>query len=172
MTCEQSTSSRRTTGGSCAVGPDAQSPLHPLAQLSVLVSAAVGDIAERNGLTPMQARMLGVLRRGPLRMAQLGQQLGVEKAALTGLVDRAESRGLLNRQAVPGDRRSIQIVITESGTEAAQTFYDQLAEELDEMIDALPSRQRAAYRSSTARIVAARASRSLDSEAERGSADA
>ncbi|GLJ80857.1 hypothetical protein GCM10017586_25400 [Microbacterium imperiale] len=45
--------------------------------------------AEANSLTPMQARVLGLLSHGPVRVADLD----IEKMALTGLVDRAEAKG-------------------------------------------------------------------------------
>lgn len=138
-------------------GTDGASPLHPLAQLSVLVTQTVGDVAGRNGLTPMQARMLGVLARGPQRMTDLGQRLSVEKAALTGLVDRADARGLLTRQPVPGDRRSIQVAITDDGAAAATAFYTQLDDALNAIIAELPARSQASYRAGTQQILAARA---------------
>jgi DNA-binding MarR family transcriptional regulator len=47
--------------------------------------------------------MLCVLAEGSRGMADLARGFGVEKAALTGLVDRAERRGLAERSRVPGD---------------------------------------------------------------------
>lgn len=80
-----------------------------LIQLSRLVQDIHGRIAEHNGLTPAQARLLCVLVFGPRGMAELAQLFGVEKAALTVLVDRAERRGLARRVAVPGDRRALRV---------------------------------------------------------------
>lgn len=145
------------SGEMCAVGQGGL--LHPLAQLSVLVHGRVADVAERNGLTPMQARMLGLLTSGPRRMAGLALGLGVEKAALTGLVDRAESRGLVERGPVPGDRRSIHVSVTEAGAAASSAFYRQLGEALEELINELPSEARDAYRAATETIVGAATSR-------------
>ncbi|MBB5781186.1 MarR family transcriptional regulator [Nonomuraea jabiensis] len=59
-------------------------------------------LSERHDLTPVQARLLCVLLDGPRGMAELAQCFGVEKAALTGLMNRAERRGLAQRSAVPG----------------------------------------------------------------------
>lgn len=151
--------SRLIGHGPCAVGPDGTSPLHPLAQLAVIVTSEVGAVADGNGLTPMQARMLGVLTQGPRRMADLGQGLGVEKAALTGLVDRARARGLVTRQGVPGDRRSIQVAITDDGAAAADAFYTQLNDALDAMIAELPAPDQGPYSAWTRQIIAARAAR-------------
>lgn len=121
-------------------------PLHPLARLSVLVHRQVTEVAERNGLTPMQARMLSILTAEPRRMADLALGLGIEKAALTGLVDRAESRGLVVRGPVPGDRRAVQLTVTDAGAAAAAAFHRQLDETLDALVDTLPTGRRAAFR--------------------------
>lgn len=140
-----------SSGEMCAVGSGAL--LHPLAQLSVLVHSQVAEVAERNGLTPMQARMLGLLTGGPRRMAELAQGLGVEKAALTGLVDRAESRDLVERAPAPGDRRSIHVSVTEAGAAAAAAFYSQLGQALEGLIAELPPKERDAFRAATTTIV-------------------
>ncbi|WP_158280994.1 MarR family winged helix-turn-helix transcriptional regulator [Promicromonospora sp. AC04] len=149
----------------CEFGPDGTSPLHVLAQLSVMVHSQVAAVAERNGVTPMQARMLGVLVRGPRRMNELGQALGVEKAALTGLVDRAVARGLIAREAIPGDRRSTHVLATPAGAAASEAFYGQLDAVLGEMIAALPAEARETFTSWTEVIVGAWAGRLVEAEA-------
>src|SRR6266478_2271682 len=68
-----------------------------LLQLTTLVQATYACVSERHDLTPVQARLLCVLLDGPRGMAELAQRFGVEKAALTGLMDRAERRGLARR---------------------------------------------------------------------------
>jgi DNA-binding MarR family transcriptional regulator len=105
----------------------------------------------------MQARMLGLLVNGPRRMVELAQNLGVEKAALTGLVDRAESRGLVTREAVPGDRRSVHIAITQAGAAASAAFYTQLNDALEAMIATLPATYRTTFTTRTRQIVATQA---------------
>lgn len=126
--------------------PRGGGPLHPLAKLSVIVTAQVVRVAEANGLTPMQARVLGLLAAGPQRMADLSRGLDIEKTALTGLVDRAEAKGLMTRVPVPGNRRSTNVVATEAGAAAAKTFYAQLDAALDSMLDELPADKREAFR--------------------------
>jgi hypothetical protein len=89
---------------------------HPLAdgllRLSVLAQSAFAREAERHRLPGAQARLLCVLAGGPRRMSELAGVLGIEKAALTGLADRAERRGLIARTAVPGDRRAVSVALT------------------------------------------------------------
>ena len=74
---------------------------HPVAdgliRLSVLTQSVFTRTAERHGLPAAQARLLCMLAAGPRRMSELADLLGVERAALTGLADRAERRGLVAR---------------------------------------------------------------------------
>jgi DNA-binding MarR family transcriptional regulator len=86
-----------------------------LVQLSRLVQGAFARIADRHHLTPVQGRLLCLLAQGPRGMTELARCCGVEKAALTGLVDRAERRGLAERTPVPGDRRALRVTLTDVG---------------------------------------------------------
>lgn len=124
-----------------------------LTQLSRLVQGIHGRVSERHDLTPVQAKLLCVLVFGPRGMAELAQLFGVEKAALTGLVDRAERRGLARRVAVPRDRRALRVTLTDAGCQAAAAFHADAAAELDELLLPLPPADREHFRSMMAKII-------------------
>jgi len=50
-----------------------------------------------------------------LRMQELEQRSLFTRSGLTRLVDRIEAAGLVRREAVPGDRRGVQVVLTDEG---------------------------------------------------------
>ena len=50
-----------------------------------------------------------------LRMQELEQRSLFTRSGLTRLVDRIEAAGLVRREAVPGDRRGVQVVLTGEG---------------------------------------------------------
>ena len=50
-----------------------------------------------------------------LRMQELEQRSLFTRSGLTRLVDRIEAAGLVRRAAVPGDRRGVQVILTEEG---------------------------------------------------------
>ncbi len=57
-----------------------------------------------------------VARAGmPLSQSELAQRVGVENATLVTTLDRLAAAGLIERQAVPGDRRVKQVVLTADG---------------------------------------------------------
>ena len=132
---------------------------HPVAdgliRLSTLTQSVFVRTAERHGLPTAQARLLCMLATGPRRMSELASLLGVEKAALTGLADRAERRGLVARTAVPGDRRAVSVALTPEGREAASAFHRDVSASLDRLTDVLPPGDRERFGRSLARVTMA-----------------
>lgn len=86
-----------------------------LAQLSFLVQNTLAEIAGQHDLSVTQTRLLGILRDREPTMNQLGRHLGLDKSSITGLVDRAQRRGLVTRTTSAIDRRSFQVSITDAG---------------------------------------------------------
>lgn len=141
----------------CAPGhPGEDGPLDlaaGLIQLSGLVQAAYARVSERHELTPVQARLLCVLIDGPRGMAELAHCFGVAKAALTGLMNRAERRGLAERRPVHGDRRSVEVALTDAGRRAATAFHADVGTELRHLTAHLAPRDREHLRATMADIV-------------------
>ena len=125
-----------------------------LLRLATEVQASYACVAERHDLTPVQARLLCVLLDGPRGLADLAHCFGVEKAALTGLMDRAERRGLARRSPVPGDRRALQATLTEAGRRAAAAFHADVGAELSRLIAPLAPAERADFGAAMAQIIA------------------
>jgi len=125
-----------------------------LVQLTMLVQAVYARVSERHDLTPVQARLLCQLLDGPRGMAELARCFGVEKAALTGLMDRAERRGLARRSPVPGDRRALQVTLTDAGCQTATAFHAEIGAELGALVAPLAPRDREHFRRTVAAIVA------------------
>jgi DNA-binding MarR family transcriptional regulator len=71
---------------------------------------SVGEL----GLSPMQAHALRFLER-PLPMSELAESLWCDASNVTGIVDRLESRGLVERRASSDDRRVKLLCLTDEG---------------------------------------------------------
>src|ERR1700733_11817508 len=80
-----------------------------LAQLSFLIQATLTRIAAAHDLSFVQIRLLGALRDRHPGMNELAKLLGLDKSSITGLVDRAERRGLVRRTVNPRDRRAYEV---------------------------------------------------------------
>jgi DNA-binding MarR family transcriptional regulator len=79
------------------------------------------DAAARFDLTSIQAKVL-VLAQTPTPMHQIADRLGSERSNVTGIIDRLEARGLVERRADDRDRRIKNVVVTPAGQEAARNF--------------------------------------------------
>ncbi|MDX3517326.1 MarR family winged helix-turn-helix transcriptional regulator [Streptomyces scabiei] len=84
------------------------------------------DAAAEHTLTGAQARLLGLLSLEPLPMRRLAQKLRCEPSNVTGIVDRLESRGLVERRPDPGDRRVKLAAATAEGRRVAGSLRDSL----------------------------------------------
>jgi MarR family transcriptional regulator, lower aerobic nicotinate degradation pathway regulator len=88
-----------------------------LAQLTFAVQGALGRIAAAHGLSLVQTRLLGIVRDRNPTINELARFLQLDKSSVTGLVDRAEDRGLVRRKASQVDGRSVHVSITSAGRE-------------------------------------------------------
>ncbi|MEU9286596.1 MarR family transcriptional regulator [Streptomyces sp. NPDC048275] len=82
--------------------------------------------AAEHALTGAQARLLSLLSLEPLPMRRLAQKLKCEPSNVTGIVDRLEARGLVERRPDPSDRRVKLAAATEEGRHVARSLRDSL----------------------------------------------
>lgn len=70
-----------------------------------------------HGLTPSQFNILRILRGegSPLPILEIAQRTITVVPGITGLIDRLEQAGMVERQRCPKDRRVIFVALTEKG---------------------------------------------------------
>jgi DNA-binding MarR family transcriptional regulator len=108
-----------------------------LVQTAFATMAVLNKVGADNDLSLTQLRVLGILRDRRLRMTALADYLGLEKSTMTGLVDRAEKRGLLQRAPSAGDRRAVDVFLSPDGADLAERLYAQAERSLAPMTDEL-----------------------------------
>jgi DNA-binding MarR family transcriptional regulator len=85
-------------------------------RLLTLVDAELGDL----GLSPAETNVLACLNDAEApTIRQVSDATAQPPSTLTGLLDRLERRGLVERRPNPRDRRSTLVVLTPGGREAA-----------------------------------------------------
>jgi MarR family transcriptional regulator, organic hydroperoxide resistance regulator len=92
--------------------------------------AAMADLE----LTPVQGIVLR--RLDPERvtpMNELAEALACDASNVTGLVDRLEARGLVERRAAPADRRVKTLVLTPAGVTLRRRVIERMSEPPDEI---------------------------------------
>ncbi|ROO89000.1 DNA-binding MarR family transcriptional regulator [Actinocorallia herbida] len=118
-------------------------PAEALVRLSHMVQHVFADVSRAHGLTPQQTQLLCRLARGPVPMGTLAAALHLERSGLSGLVDRVERRGLLERVRDPRDRRIWHAALTPPGQEAADAAHQEIIARLDTFLLDLPPDARA-----------------------------
>lgn len=84
------------------------------------------EAAGKHALTGAQARVLRLLSLEPAPMRRIAQKLHCEPSNVTGIVDRLEARGLVERRPDPADRRVKLAAATEKGRETANLLRESL----------------------------------------------
>ena len=114
-----------------------------LVQAAFVTMAVLNKVGADNDLSLTQLRVLAILRDRRLRMTSLADYLGLEKSTMTGLVDRAEKRGLLERAPNASDGRAVDVFLSPAGAELAECLYAQVRRSLSPMTSELaPAGQR------------------------------
>ncbi len=114
-----------------------------LVQAAFATMAVLNKVGAENDLSLTQLRVLAILRDRRLRMTALADYLGLEKSTMTGLVDRAEKRGLLERAPSPTDGRAVDVFLSPDGAELAERLYAEVGWSLSGMTNELiPADQR------------------------------
>jgi DNA-binding MarR family transcriptional regulator len=113
-----------------------------LAQVAYTVMAVLNRVGAEHDLSLTQLRVMGILRDRRLRITSLADYLGLEKSTMTGLVDRAEKRGLLARAPSATDGRAVEVFITPAGEALVGPVYGRVVELLTPMIEAIRPAER------------------------------
>jgi DNA-binding MarR family transcriptional regulator len=108
-----------------------------LALTSFTVMALLSRIAAEHDMSLTQFRMMAILRDRTPTMAELAGFLGLERSSVSGLIDRAARRGLVQRTASPSDGRAVQVSLTPDGHRLAGQVNGEVAGLIAPMTDAL-----------------------------------
>ena len=95
------------------------------------VSLDAFKISKKYGLTGPQSTLLRTLvKEGPLSSASLSRRLYVTPSNITGIIDRLEKKGLVERIRKERDRRIALINLTENGAELSNSLPDPIEKKL------------------------------------------
>jgi DNA-binding MarR family transcriptional regulator len=137
--------------------PPELDPVDGLAQLSFVIMGMLERRAAEHDLSLPATRLLGVLRDREPTMNELARLLDLDKSSATGLVDRAERRGLVARVPSPSDRRAVLVRLTDAGRALVSTASGGFAADVTAMLGRLPGRDRAALSRLVSRLLVAHA---------------
>lgn len=126
-----------------------------LVQTSFVVTGVLTRVAAERDLSLTQLRMLGVLRDRRPRMAQLAALLGLDKSTVSGLIERAERRGLVRRVPSADDARAVEVEATADGLALARDGAEQVGRALQPLLSTVDGIGRAALTRELERMLSA-----------------
>ncbi|MDL4818383.1 MarR family winged helix-turn-helix transcriptional regulator [Actinomadura opuntiae] len=134
-----------TTDPADPADPACDRPLDPvdaLVQLSFLVQGVLSAIGSEHDLSIIQIRLLGILRDRRAGMVELATYLGLDKSSMTGLVGRAEKRGLVKRSPSPHDGRAVLVSLTPDGERLTERAGAEIARRVAGLTERLSPAER------------------------------
>lgn len=100
-------------------------------------------LVDQHGLTgPQLATLTAAERAGPIHAGALARAVQLSQPTMTGILDRLETRGLLERTRDARDRRNVVVSITDKGEEALRSAPSLLQERFRSELSHLPEWER------------------------------
>lgn len=128
-----------------------------LAQLSFLIYRTLERRAAEHDLSIIQIRLLGVLRDRTPTINELARLLALDKSSVSGLVDRAERRGLVERAPSAVDGRAVLVSLTDDARALVAQAAVQIEADVAALLGHLPKQDRRHLAGLISRLLAAQA---------------
>jgi len=117
-------------------------PYYQVSRAALIITSVVKKRLAGEGLSLVKPAYLWALvslwRDEGLKVVELGRRAGLETSTMTGLIDRMERDGLVERRSDPQDRRAQRIVLTDLGRSVKGKVFEILDESLAEVFADIP----------------------------------
>ncbi|MGH7755920.1 MAG: MarR family winged helix-turn-helix transcriptional regulator [Vulcanimicrobiaceae bacterium] len=107
----------------------------------------LAEVAADLGISPQLGYALhNIPAQGGVTMSELASEMACDRSNATGVIDRLEARGLVERQASRTDRRAICVVLTAAGRRLRKKIDERLEQAPPALAALSPTDQRALRR--------------------------
>ena len=110
--------------------PPGEGLLDALVPTVFVTMAVLNKIGAENDLSLTLIRVLGLLWDRRPRMAELADYLGLERQTMSGLIARAETKGLVARAPNAEDGRATDVFLTSEGAKLVKHLRSQMQDAL------------------------------------------
>lgn len=129
-------------------------PGHYIRRLHQISVGIFMQEAEPWGVTPVQYAALQTVRNQPgVDQRSLARLIALDTSTIGGVIDRLEARGLLQRNAAPGDRRVRQLTLTPAGQQLLADVIPAMRRVQDRLLEPLQPQEQAAFMEMLERMV-------------------
>ncbi|MBM4381270.1 MAG: MarR family transcriptional regulator [Deltaproteobacteria bacterium] len=103
----------------------------------------LAELTEEHGFTPPQIHAMGWLGlNGAMSVGQLAKLLGVTEKTFTGVVDRLEGSGMVERIRDAENRRVVHVQLTGTGRTEFERMHARVLSHLERLMKALDAQAR------------------------------
>ena len=121
-------------------------PGHYIRRLQQIAVAVFLQETEAHGVTPVQYAALQTVHNTPgIDQRTLAGAIGFDTSTIAGVIDRLESRGLLQRSASPDDRRVRRLALTAAGHALLAALVPAMQRAQQRMLAPLPKAERSEF---------------------------
>jgi len=104
-------------------------------EVMILFRNSMSKVFENSGITPPQGMVLGILsRENKLKITELSGKLSLSNSTISGIVDRLEKQGMVERVRSETDRRVVYVQISPEFKEMHQNFHDKFEKNIDNVM--------------------------------------
>jgi DNA-binding MarR family transcriptional regulator len=115
-----------------------------LVRMSQVIQRTLERRAAGHGSTAAQLQLLELLQERAPTINELAALLELDKSSTSGLVGRAQRRGLVRRVRSQLDRRSVRVRLTDAGRELHARVGAQVADDIAALLEPLTAAERTA----------------------------
>lgn len=131
-------------------------PGHYIRRLQQIAVAVFLQEAEPFGLTPVQYAALQTVANVPgIDQRTLARTIGLDTSTIAAVIDRLEARGLMQRNASPGDKRVRMLSLTDDGRSNLQAVVPAMRRAQERILEPLPVPERGEFMRMLRTLVAA-----------------
>jgi DNA-binding MarR family transcriptional regulator len=121
-------------------------PGHHIRRLQQIAVAIFLQETERHGVTPVQYATLQRIGIAPgIDQRTLARAIGLDTSTIAGVIDRLETRGLMQRNASPEDRRVRLLTLTKAGEELLEAIQPDMMNAQDRILAPLSTTEQAEF---------------------------
>jgi DNA-binding MarR family transcriptional regulator len=113
-----------------------------IARVSFEVMGRLSKVSAAEDMSLTLLRMLAILRDRRLRMAELAEALGTDRSSTSGLIGRAERRGLVEREPAADDKRGFTVALSQQGHTFAAEIEERTFAALEPLLHKVPAAER------------------------------
>jgi len=104
-------------------------------EVMILFRNSMSKVFGNSGITPPQGMVLGILsRENKLKITELSSKLSLSNSTISGIVDRLEKQGMVERVRSDTDRRVVYVQISPEFKEMHQSFHNRFEKNIENVM--------------------------------------